>query len=295
MTVLLGCAGRIDLTRKAITEAFTSVVNPSDVNAQRNHFSFDFPVGMLLTGDQVEIKATDGGLLSFVTGWPYRDGKWFIHVDQVGSIKLYEEFADAVSGEGDGRVDLSAPGRNIPIEVTVQNALERMMGEVTAYELNTSRDAVDVSEIGEEFRQQHATLISGSGSITCLFDYEHELCDGQRTSSGFEPELPVYLHQLLLRQELGSGFHAKCYVVSHGQGHDADDEVWYEFDGLITNAALAFEPTQPVRSTIQFVTTGEIKLLVKTSSNLILQEDYDRIRLERNQGAGFVALEQADD
>lgn len=294
MTVLLGCSGSIALTRSTIDEVFTSEVNPSDVNAQRNHFSFDFPSGMLLTGDQIEIKATDGGVLDFVTGWIYPDGKWFIHVDQVGSIKLYEEYADAVAGEVQGRVDLQLPSRDIPVTVQVHNVLERLMADVTSFELNTSRDAVDVSELGEEFREQHATLISGSGSVTCLFDYKHDPCNEARVSAGLEPELAVYMHQLLLRQQLGSGFHAKFYVVSRGAGHDANDEVWYEFDALITNAAIAFEPTQLVRSTIQFVTTGEVKLLVRTVTNYLLQEDADRIRLERNQGTGFVELEQGD-
>ena len=294
MTVLLGSAGAIELTRSSVDEAFISVVNASDVNATKNHFSFDFQTGMLLTGDQLEIKATDGGLLDFVDGWNYPDGKWFINVDQVGSIRLYQEFDDALAGEKQGLVDLSAPARDIPIEVRVHNALPRMLGEVTSFELNTSREAVDVTELGEEFREQHATLISGSGQLSCFFDYKHQRCGGL-VSAGFEPELPIYLHQLLLRQQLGSGFHARLFVLTRGQGYDGDDEVWYEFDGLITNAGIAFEPTQPVRSTIQFVTTGEVKLLVKTTGKLLMQEDRGYIRLERNQGAGFVGLEQADE
>ena len=269
-------------------------MNPSDVNATRNHFSFDFPVGQLLTGDQLEIKATDGGLLDFVVGWSYPDGKWYIHVDEVGSIRLYQEFTDAVDGEGQGRVDLQSPSRDIPVEVRVHNAVPRMLGEVTDFELNTSRDAVDVSELGEEFHRQHATLISGSGSINCFFEYNHELCGKEQISAGFEPELAIYMHQLILRQQLGSGFHARLFLITRGAGHDSDDEIWYEFDALITNVGMAFSPGAPVKSQIQFVTTGEVRLRVKTVSNYLLQEDADRIRLERNQGAGFVELEQVE-
>jgi len=293
VSVFLGCSGSVELTRSSIDEVFASVVNPSDVNASRNHFSFDFPVGSLLTGDQLEIKATDGGPLNFVAGWGFPDGKWFIHVDEVGSVRLYNDFSNAVEGEGAGRVDLQLPDRNIPIEVRVHNAIARMLGEVTDFELNTSRDAVDVSELGEEFRRQHDTLISGSGALNCFFDYNHELC-GVTISDGFEPELAVYMHQLILRQQLGSGFHARLFLVSRGAGHDSNDEVWYEFDALITNVGIAFSPTAPVRSQIQFVTTGQIKLRVKAVSNYLLQEDFDRIRLERNQGVGFVELEQQE-
>ena len=294
MSVIFGDAGAIELTRSSVDRAFTSVVNPSDVNAAKDHFSFDFQAGMLLTGDQLEIKATDGKLLDFVDGWSYPDGKWFINVDQVGSIRLYQDFGDALAGEKQGRAGLSVPSRDIPIEVRVRNALPRMLGRVTNFELNTSREAVDVTELGEEFREQHATLISGSGQLNCFFDYKHERCGGL-IFDGFEPELPIYLHQLLLRQQLGSGFHARLFVLTRGSGHDSDDEVWYEFDGLITNAGIAFEPTQPVRSTIQFVTTGEVKLLVKTTGKLLMQEDSGYIRLERSQGAGFIELEQAEE
>ena len=294
MGVFLGCSGAVELTRSSLDEVFISDVNPSDVNATRNHFSFDFPVGQLLTGDQLEIKATDGGLLDFVVGWSYPDGKWYIHVDEVGSIRLYQEFTDAVDGEGQGRVDLQPPSRDIPVEVRVHNAVPRMLGEVTDFELNTSRDAVDVSELGEEFRRQHDTLISGSGVLNCFFDYNHEFCGKERVSAGFEPELAVYMHQLILRQQLGSGFHAKLYLINRGAGHDSDDEVWYEFDALITNVGVAFSPGAPVKSQIQFVTTGAIKLRVRAVSNYVLQEDDYRIRLERNQGAGFVEVEQEE-
>lgn len=290
MSVILGTAGSVELTRNSDDTVFKSEVNASDVNPTRNHFSFDFPGGMLLTGDQLEIKTTDDSTLSFVTGWAHPDGKWFIHVNQAGGVMLYENFEDAVAGEAQGRVDLQLPAADLPIEVRVQNNVPRMLGEVASFELNTSRDAVDVSELGEEFRQQHATMISGSGNLNCFFDYRHDICDGMPQ----DVELAVYMHQLLLRQELGSAFKARLFVVSRGYGYDYNDEVWYEFEGLITNVGIAFEPTQPVRSTIQFVTTGEIKLRVSTDTYLLLQEDQDRLKLERNQGAGFVEIEQRE-
>jgi hypothetical protein len=288
MSIYLGYTGSVELTRSSIDESFTSVVNPSDVSAARDCFSFDFAQGMLLTGDQLEITATDNGALDFVTGRTYSSGKWYINVDQVGGIRLYNSFADAVAGGSTGRVDLSAPSRNIPIRIQVANSIGRLMAKVTNYELNTSRDAVDVTEIGDEFKRQYGTLISGSGSIQCFFDYTNTSYTGALT----DPELAVYMHQLIIRQQLGSEFKAKLYLVTRGTGADADDEVWYEFNALITNVAMAFDPAEPVRSTIQFVTTGEIKLLVKTVSNYLVQEDLGRISVESSQGTGFVELEQ---
>jgi hypothetical protein len=79
-----------------------------------------------------------------------------------------------------------------------------------------------------------------------------------------------------------------------GYGEDVDDEVYYEFNALVTNVAIAFEATQPVRTTVDFVTTGEIKLRTRMISNYILQEDdASRIRVEPNLGNGFLELEEA--
>ena len=258
MAIYLGYTGLVELTRSSIDEEFISSINPSDVNATRDSFSFDFPEGMLLTGDQLEITATDGGALNFVTSRTLSSGKWFINVDRVGSIYLYTTFPNAVAGGATGRVPLSTPNRTIPIRVKVANTTGRVLGNVTSYELNTSRDAVDVTEIGDEFKRQYGTLISGSGSIQCFFDYTNT----SYTATLSSPERSIYVHQLIMRQQLGSEFKAKLYLIRANTGALATDQVWYEFNALVTNVAMAFDPSEPVRSTIQFVTTGEIKLRV---------------------------------
>lgn len=289
MSVYLGCSGSVQLTRSSIEDVFDSVVNAADVQPNRNVFSFDFPVGQLITGDQLEIKAVDGLPLDFVTGWPHRDGKWYIHVDDVGGVGLYTDITAAINNDTGLRVDLQLPSRAIPIEVRVRNAVPFVLGNVTSFELNTERSAVDVTELGEEFVRQHATLITGSGSLQCFFDYRTGYC-GDALEPGVE--LPVYLHQLVIRQNLGSQFHARLLLLERGAGRAPGDEVWYEFDALVTNAGIAFEPTQPVRSQIQFVTTGRISLHIRTESNYLTQENDSRIMLETNQGDGSIELEQ---
>lgn len=307
MAVLLGCNGMIELRRSSQEEAYVGAIVPSDINVVKDRFSFDFPQGMLLTGDQVEIKTVDGSPLDFIAadGWAvpgvYPDGIWFVAVDEVGGIRLYLNFDDAVSGEVAGRVNLQALSRAKKISVRVVNNIDRIVGQVTDFELNTSREAVDVSELGDEFRQQHATMISGSGSLNCFFDYERRMCDGLSDLSTGVVEMPIYMHNLLLRTQLGSGFWAKLTLVSRGykpggRAEDADDEVWYEFNALVTNVGIAFEPTQPVRTTVQFVTTGEVKLRTRMVTNYILQEQgsgADRIRQEANQ-SGFLEKQQQE-
>ena len=303
MAVLLGCEGSIELRRSSQEEAFDGTVVPSDINVSKGRFSFNFPDGMLMTGDQVEIATTDGSTLAFIdpSGWNipglYPDGIWFINVDEVGGIRLYNKFDDALSGEAAGRVQLQAITADLPVEVTVVNNFDRIVGQISDFELNTTRDAVDVSELGDEFRQQHATMISGNGQLTCFFDYERRLCDNLSAYLTGQIEMPIYMNQLLLRTQLGSGFWAKVILVGRGEKpggrtEDIDDEVWYEFDGLVTNVGMGFEPTQPIRSTIQFVTTGPIKLRTRTESNYVVKEDdFDKILLEENQGG---ALEKED-
>ena len=305
MAVLLGEIGKIELRRSSLEDPITATVKPSDVNANKNRFSFDFPLGLLITGDQIEIKTTDGSLLSFIDsdGWPsgqvFKDGIFYIFVNEIGGINLYRTFDGAISGEISGRVSLVVPNRDIPITIDVRNNNERILGQVSSYEINTQRESIDSTTLSDEFKREYSGLISGSGRITCFFDYERRSNDPLiRGESAGVVEMPIYLNQLLLRTKVGSEFWAKLTLVGignkpGGKPDDFDDEVWYEFYARVTNAGLSFLPGEPIESTIEFVTTGKIELRTKTVSNYLLQEDADRIAQEANQ-TGFVEVEQQD-
>ena len=309
MAVLLGCNGQVELRRTQVDEEFLGDVKVSDVNVNKDRFSFDFPVGMLITGDQVEIKSTDNSLLEFIaaSGWPtnkqYKDGIFYLFVDEVGAIRLYNTFDEAISGEVAGRIDLLDAGRSVPISIKVRNNNERILAQVKSFELNTERDVVDISSLNDEFRKQYSGLISGSGQLTCFFDYERRPCDDMTSGvSAGAVEMPIYMNQLLLRTRLGSEFWAKLTLVGRGlkpggRPVDYDDEVWYEFDARITNVGMNFEPGVPIETSIQFVTTGEIKLRTRFISNYLIQEQsplgLDRIRQEANQ-SGLIEVEQQD-
>ena len=304
MAVLLGYQGQVELRRSQVDEEFLGSVAASDVNTDRDRFSFDFPSGMLITGDQIEMRTTDGSLLSFISadGWPtntvYSDGIFYLYVDEADGIRLYQNFDDAISGEVTGRINLANAGRTVPIAIRVRNNNERILGQVKSFELNTERESVDTTTLSDEFRRQYSGLISGSGRITCFFDYERRALDPMTRGAGASIEMPFYVHQLLLRTRLGSEFGAKLTLVGrgpkpYGRQEDTDDEIWYEFEARITNVGIAFDPTEPIESTIDFVTTGEIKLRTRYVSNYLLQEDTGRIRQEANQ-SGFLELEQQD-
>lgn len=290
MSVYLGSFGKITLQRTATAGDLASVINPSDINTSRRRFSFDFDAGQLVTGDRIEIRRTDAGNLDFVdpSGWVTNSrqsaGTWFIHVDDVGGIKLYTNFGAALNGGTNDAVVLTSIASDIPIVVTVQTALERILGQVTEYELNTNREVVDITALSEEFRSQYATLMSGSGRITCFWDYLDTVGGGAYDTSH-------YLLQLVLRTQIGSEFAAQLYLksdssVTGGNAATLDDQIWYDIKAVITNAAVQFDTQNVVRMTADFITTGPVELKTKTIPDYdLLLSDGGRIVLNQDTGA----------
>lgn len=296
MAVYLGNVGNIELTRKSLEGSKLSVVNPSDVNASRKRFSFDFDEGYLISGDLIEIKTTDGSTLDFVgaDGWRdatiYDSGSWYIFIDELGGIRLYNTFDDSLEGTKALAVSLVDIARDIPIAVTVRDRGGRLLACVTDYELNTNREVVDVTSLSDEYRKQYSSLITGSGRLTAQWDYGN--------IGDVEPV--HYLMQLVLRTEIGSSFGAKFYIKSQGgqpaagsfEPTQLDDSLWWEFDGLVTGSATSFSPGDIVLSTIDFVVTGPIRLKARTSAQYKLrQEAGDPFLLEQG---GYLLLEGDD-
>jgi hypothetical protein len=296
MAVYLGNVGNIEITRKASENDLESIVNPSDVNAGRSRFSFDFDEGCLISGDLVDITTTDGTDLDFIdaSGWGdntvQSSGNWYIFIDELGGIRLYDNFDDSLEGSTEGLISLAAINRDIPIRVTVRDRDKRLLACVTDYELNTNRETVDITTLSDQYRQQYSSLITGSGRITAQWDYVNE--------AGDEPV--NYLMQLVLRTEIGSGFHAKFFIKSAdtdaaGGSFSAtqlNDALWWEFDALVTSSATSFAPGDIIVSTIDFVATGPIKLRARTTSaRRLLQEAGDPILLEQG---GYMLLEGED-
>ena len=246
------------------------MVNPSDVNPNRDRFSFDFDEGCIVSGDFIEISATDGTPLDFIssTGWAngvvQNSGNWYVFVDDLGGIRLYSNFDDSLEGSTAGLISLVAIAREIPIRVISRARDSRLLANVTEYELNTNAEVVDVTALSDQFRQQYSSLITGSGRISAHWDYVD--------AAGREPI--NYLMQLVLRTEIGSGFHAKLYIRNEGSiaagGGTAttqlNDALWWEFDALVTGSATGFSPDNVITSTVDFVATGPIRLRARTTT-----------------------------
>jgi len=294
MTVFVGNSGVVKLRRSTPSTAFASTVDPSDVNVSKKRFSFDFPQEMLLTGDLLQIKSTNGANLAFIdaSGWDggsqLPDGNWYINVDELGGICLYDTFANALNGGSTGKITLAAITTAIPIEVKSVQAEYNILGLVRSFELNNDREVVDITALGDEFRKNESSLISGSGSIECQFHYDPDIA-GLTVDS----DVPSYLHELILRQKLGAEFDAELHIVQKGKNLDATgDQFYFEFKGIVTNAAIGLGTGQLTVSNFNFVTTGAItpKLGIGIVTSYVLKEDTDRILLEQ-PGSGKLELE----
>lgn len=281
MTVYLGTFGEVELKRQFDGSELSSTIDPTDVNATAKRFSFDFEHGQLLSGDQIEITSTNGANLTFISGYSSTSVKKFIHVDELDGVRLFNTFAHAVSGDSANAITLASPSSAIPIKVTVENANYRVLGRVQSYELNTTRETVDTTTLSDEFRSQISTVMSGSGRVSCEWEYTGDTAK----------ELPHYLLELALRTKVGSSFGAKFYLKTSNYNpanhtNAEDDQVWYEVTGILTACAVQFSAGTLVQITADFITTGpiQIKALID-SGDALLQEDSGDIRLDQDSGA----------
>ena len=283
MSIYFGSTGFIELKRDALNSEISTSINPADVNTTKKRFSVEKVDGSLITGDQVEIETTDGSNLELLSGHSFPDLRKYIHIDDVGGIKLYDTFASALAGEVTDALTLTAPSSTKDILIRTRNTRFRPLAKITEFEITTTRDTVDITNLGSEFRKQYENgLISGQGTIQTIWQHRNF----QNDSTFISPEFPVYLSQLLVRMQQGADFEGRFYVY-----HDpsqSTNSVWYQSMCVVTNVAINVPASGLVEARIEFITNGEIKLhngvppsfLLLDSSDKILQEDGDGILLE---------------
>jgi len=277
MSVYLGTHGEVELQRQFDGGDLRSTINPSDVNATQKRFSFDFEHGQLLSGDQIEITSTDGTALDFISSYTQTSVKKFIHVDELDGIRLYDSFANAVNGGTANATALATPANDLPVRVKVANAQYKVLAQVNGFELNTERETVDTTTLSDEFRNRISTLMSGSGRMSAFWEY----------TGNTSQELPNYLVELSLRTRVGSQFKARFYIKPKtynpgGVAANDDDEIFYEFTGVLTGCAVQFSPDSTVQVQADFISTGAIQLRMNLEvADKILQENAAEILLEQ--------------
>ena len=280
MGVYFGQAGEIALKRDSLQSALQTKLDPFDVNTSTRRFSVDHSSGSLITGDEVEIETVDKSTLELVNGHSYPDLKKFINVDPVGGIRLYNSFAAAIEGLQTNALTLVTPSAAKDILIRTRNERYRHVAGVKDFEVTTSREQIDLTNLGDEFRNQYeAGLISGQGSMTCI--WEHRYYDSDRKNEyGAESEFPFYLAQLIVRTQQGADFDGLFYI--YRDTNNRKNNVYYEANCLITNVAVTVGAAEVIETRVEFVTNGVIRLKTGDTAGYILQEDTDKI-LQENE------------
>lgn len=270
MTLFLGRNGSVRLRRN--NEAIlSSAILPDDVNTSLNRLGFDGSLENLLTGDRLVIETNDSrGLVCFnsnawSSGVVEKTITAYVNVNAAGGLRLFNNFAAAVNNTRAQEYALAAfAGSPIEIAVQVKDSTYNILGKVTGYTINTDREAIETTSLSDRFRQQYsAGLISGSGSIDCLFS---------TTTTGVI-ETPLLMLQLIQRLQIGSSFECALFLSD-------ENDIYYELAALITRSGVEVRDNALISCTIDFVTTGDIRLLVGSPSGYVLQENEDRVILE---------------
>lgn len=274
MGIYLGNAGAIRL-RRMFGYKVTENITTSKVNTTTNTLDLSSPETAFVTGDKVTL-TRDSGNLDFIVGASGTE-TYYVHVNTLQGLRFFTSWADALTNADADAQTLQAPTGTYEITLEKVDQNEKALGQISSFEVSTSRDTEQVASLSESFTRNVSTLISGSGNITCFWNYD---------SSVSLEEQANFFHNLILSQDVQSEFTAALIIKSSdaaavdGEYVSDDREFFYLVNALVTNVALSFEATDVVRSQIDFVTTGEIKLLFGNVFNL-LQENASKIELEQ--------------
>ena len=270
MTVYLGDSGGIELMRSAGSAAAMTILD-GDVSVEKRRFSpQEDMLGTFISGDQVDIESVDGSNLHLVAGHDFPDWRGFVFIDALGGIRLFDSFKKAVEGQRDQAIELvNWPDRQ-NLTIRTRGDSFTSLAKITSYDFTTERETVNTTILGSQFVQQYeAGLISGQGTIDCFWEHRYQLCDPDVCDGGVE--FSAYLAQLCIRLTQGADFFGRFFVY-----RDSDpgiNSVWYEAECIVTSASISVGANEAITSTIQFVTTGQFKLLTGIPPAYLLQED----------------------
>ena len=290
MTYFIGSAGNVRLRRNATINVESTVVS-TDVNTVLNRVGFDNSLDNLLTGDRVQIWTDDPRGLCFfpTTSWVDGEGvtqtvfSQYVNLNAAGGLRFFDTFQAAVNNVRSDEITVQEfAGGPLKVRYTVSDVSANILGDVTRYTFNTDRDAIDTTTLSDKYKQMYsAGLVSGSGNLDCIFNYK---------TSGVK-ETPLLVLQLINRVDIGS----ECDMLLAITDQDNDPmhpDIYYEFTGVITRSGLEVVAGELISCSVDFITTGEVKLLVGRPSGYILKEDDFRLKL--NQSLDFLLTEVTD-
>lgn len=300
MTFFVGHSGVVRLRRRSLEEVDLPItVDTSEINTTLNRLYFNGSEDNIITGDQLFISTDDSRGLAFFapTAWAtslqvQKYLRVYVNVNALGGLRFYDQFVDAINNNREKELTLAANfGAPIVASIIIRDSRYNTLGSVISYDINTDRAAVETTSLSDKFRQQYsAGLISGNGSIECLFSYQ----------TVEDEETPLFLLQTIQRLDVGSEL-SMLLSLSPPEGERSDfsassNEVFYEVQAVITRAGVTVRSDALISCSIDFLTTGEFKVKVGIPNEYILKEDFDLIEMEENQetGLGFLLQEITD-
>lgn len=305
MAIWSGYGGGLQLQRASAGAVYVHL-QPGDVDAAAKRMSADRGTASLITGDQAAISLVDdsGTLLTdplpfmaagaWVDNARYSDGQWFVNVDPIGGIRFYTKWEDSIKGGSENAVPLLKITSVCRVRILLKAGRQKCVAQTQSWTLNTNREIVDITPLGEGFEKNMSTLVSGSGTLDCFFSAGFDQCD-----ESFGLERSMYLHQLALRQEIGAEFLGVFLLKRSGHVvqdlSDAFDssELFYLCNCVISNVASSVDVDEIIQSRVEFVTTDEIKLLYDYPKNYLTQEGdglYPDLVLQENDSGILVDL-----
>ena len=314
MAFYLGKHGNIRLRRGTGSQVgtFSSTVFPDDINTALNRLGLEGSLENLITGDRVIFTTADNRRLDFIpdtlfgaldflvtegddqiitqssdsfykNGLTPEDFSKYVNLNAMGGLRLFNNFADSINNNRAAEIALD-PFTNEEIEVNIEVLDTRfnVVGNVSKYEFNTSRDAIDITTLSDKYKQQfNAGLLSGSGRIECAFDY----------TTGSVEEAPIIMLQTVQRLDLGCAFDLALYLTDK-EVVPTVENIFYLVSAVTTSTGISVEAGGLVSCTIDFVTTGEIRLVMGKPDDYILFGDDGRVILD--QSLNFLLQEVTD-
>lgn len=276
MSIYLGREGYVQLKRIAETDEYVrGVLTPNDVNVSERRFSFSFTASVFITGDRIELGTQDLSNLVLIQNHSFPDALVYVNVDDAGGIRLFDTFEQAVNGDINDALPLERDTGNQNIRARTRDPGLNFISQVYKYEITTSRDSVDVTDLGKSFRENYSNgLISGQGSLSCFWEYKNTLGDDK---VGGKDEVPNYMAKLLLRLKQGSVFLGRFIIFDDKKGH----KIYYQMRCVVTNVAIqAGTRDEIIETEINFVTSGSIALKVSQDFGSLLLEDSSKLLAE---------------
>jgi|TARA_B100000085_G_scaffold180391_1_gene164596 hypothetical protein len=281
MAFFLGNYGSVNFKRGPELELGTlsAAIEPDDISLSLNRVGFDGAIDNVIVGDRVDIRTEDTRGLAFIPASNWTSNQiedtftCFVHVNEAGGLRLYTSFSAAVNNDRSQEIALQAfTGDPIQANLKIRDVGATRLGNVTGFELNASREAIDSTTLNDYFRNQYnAGLLSGSGRMDCAFNYETLGVD----------EAPLSVMQTIQRLDLGCAFDAFFYLVD-SEITPETKTVFYKLTAVITNVGITVPTDGVITATIDFVTTGELRLIFGRPIEYILKEDTDRIQVEQS-------------